>query len=384
MDSATPPVGSEMGEALKACVQHGASDVLFVPNEPPSLRVDGALHKMPGAPALSADQCRRLFRSIVTDKQWQQFEQTGELDSSFVYEGLRYRVNFYVQLEGPAAAFRPISPLIPDPEQLGLPKAVIRMSELPRGLVLVTGPTGSGKSTTLASLIEYVNRRHRKHIITVEDPIEYVYQNKHSIIDQRQVGQHTASFAQALKYTLRQNPDIILVGEMRDPETVDLTIRAAETGHLCFSTLHTQDAPSTIDRMVSEFPADQRAKICNVLSNVIAGVVCQHLIPRKDGGRVCAREVMVMTPAIATLLRDGKIHQIGGAIESGGQDGMVTLDQSLASLVSQGLVTMDVALGLARNERNFRHLLDNLRGKFQSPPAAAASAPPIVLRGRKP
>jgi len=376
MDSAPP--GSEMGELLKACVQHGASDVLLVPNEPPSLRVDGVLHKMPGAGPLSAEQCKRLFRSIVSDKQWSQFETSGELDSSFVYEGLRYRVNFYVQLEGPAAAFRPISPMIPEPEQLGLPNSVIKMAELPRGLVLVTGPTGSGKSTTLASLIEYVNRRHKKHVITVEDPIEYVYQNKSSIIDQRQVGQHTVSFAQALKYTLRQNPDIILVGEMRDAETVDLTVRAAETGHLCFSTLHTQDAASTIDRMVSEFPPDQRGKICNVLSNVIVGVVCQQLVPRKDGGRVCAREVMVMTPAIATLLRDAKIHQITGAIESGSQEGMTSLDQSLATLVTQGLITMDTALKTARSERNFRNLLENIKSRI--PPRAAP--PPITVRPR--
>jgi twitching motility protein PilT len=364
-----PPVSSEpkvvlrpmtdIVEILSHCAHYNASDVLLVPNEPPMIRHDGSLMKLPQAAALPAEHCKQTIYGMLNERQRAAFEEKGELDCSFSFKDTRFRVNVYVQQHGIAAALRVISPHIPEPEQIGLSPALMKLTDLTRGLVLVTGPTGSGKTTTLACMIELINKRRKKHIITIEDPIEFSFQNKSSIIDQREVGQHTASFAAALKYSLRQNPDVILIGEMRDQETVDLAIRAAETGHLCFSTLHTQDAPSTIDRIISEFPLDQRQKLCNVLANVLVGVVTQVLIPRRDGGRVCAREVMVMTPAIATLLRDDKVHQIRGAIEAGSHDGMQTLDQSIALLIQQKLIAPEEGFLWARHPHSLRDILEN-------------------------
>ena len=355
-------VVTDIIDILTQCAHYNVSDVLLVPNEPPMIRHDGALIKLPNVSPLPSDECKRTIYSMLNDRQKEAFERDGELDFSFAYKSMRFRVNVYSQQYGVAAALRTISPKIPKPEEIGLSPAILKLASLTRGLVLVTGPTGSGKTTTLYAMIEYINTRWKKHIITIEDPIEFVHENKNSIIDQREVGQHNSSFAQALKYTLRQNPDVILIGEMRDRETVDLAIRAAETGHLCISTLHTQDAPSTIDRIVSEFPADQRQKFCNVLANVLAGVVSQVLLPRADGGRVCAREVMVMNTGIATLLRDDKVHQIRGAIESGAYDGMQTLDQALVLLIQQKAITLEVGRTWARSP----HSLDRMFESSQS------------------
>jgi twitching motility protein PilT len=247
---------------------------------------------------------------------------------------------------------------------------LVKITDATRGLILVTGPTGSGKTTTLACMIDIINKRRKKHIITIEDPIEYIFQNKSSIIDQREVGQHTASFAEALKYSLRQNPDVILIGEMRDMETVELAIRAAETGHLCFSTLHTQDAPSTIDRVISEFPIEQRQKVGSVLANVLVGVVSQVLIPRQDGGRVCAREIMFMNPAIASLLREDKVHQIHSVIESSAFEGMQSLDQAIALLIQQKIISQEEGFLWARRPAGLKDIL--AIAMRHSAPAAAA------------
>ncbi|MBI4386041.1 MAG: PilT/PilU family type 4a pilus ATPase, partial [Elusimicrobia bacterium] len=281
-----------------------------------------------------------------------------ELDCAYHLPGVaRFRVNVFLQHHGIAAALRIITDRIPSAEEIGLTPAVTKLAELPRGLVLVTGPTGSGKTTTLASLIEMINQRFSKFIVTIEDPIEFVYQNKNSVINQREVGQHTKSFARALKYSLRQNPDVLLIGEMRDLETISLAITAAETGHLCFATLHTQDAPTTIDRMIDVFPADQQAEIRTQLSLVLAAVVSQALLPRKDGGRVCAREVLTMIPAAASLIRERKASQLYGVIEAGSKYGMNSMDQALAHLVREGAIGFEDALGKAHDPGNLRNLV---------------------------
>jgi len=354
---------TDIVQILTHCAHFNASDILLVPREPPMIRFDGSLRELPQADALPAELCKNIIYSCLNDRQKQKFEEEGELDCSLAINDTRFRLNVYVQQYGVAACFRIIPSNIPEPESIGLPPALLKLTDVTRGLILVTGPTGSGKTTTLASLIEYINKRRKKHIISIEDPIEFVFHNKSSVVDQREVGQHTASFAQALRYILRQSPDVILIGEMRDKETMDLAIRAAETGHLCLSTLHTNDAPSTIDRILSEFPASERSKLCNSLAATLVAVVSQVLVPRRDGGRYCAREVMVMNTAIATLLRDDKVYQIRGAIEAGAFEGMQTLDQSLAIGIQQGLITLEEARPYARSIRGLDEILENARAE---------------------
>jgi twitching motility protein PilT len=252
---------------------------------------------------------------------------------------------------------RVIATKIPTPEQLRLSKSITDVADLPRGLVLVTGPTGSGKSTTLAAVMELINQKYTSHVLTVEDPIEFVYESKKCIFRQREVGQNTKSFSNALRGALRQDPDVILVGEMRDLETIGLAITAAETGHLCFGTLHTQDCPSTIDRIIDVFPPHQQTQIRVQLAVTLQAVVSQILLPRKDGqGRVAAREIMIMTPAISNLIREGKTHMIYGAIDTGAKFGMQPMDKSLADLVKQGLVAPEEALMRAHNPETFKQL----------------------------
>ena len=274
-----------------------------------------------------------------------------ELDCSFEVKGLsRFRVNVFMQKNGVESVLRIISSKIPPPESLRLPPAVTDLTDVPRGLVLVTGPTGSGKSTTLACLIQMINEKYNSNIITIEDPIEFVYEPVNSVIRQREVGQSTKSFANALRSALREDPDVILVGEMRDLETIQLAVTAAETGHLCFGTLHTTDAASTIDRIIDVFPPSQQQQIRVQLSNVLRGVVCQTLLPRADEeGRVAAREIMVVIPAISNLIREGKSHMIKNAIETGGKFGMITLDKALIELVQGGLVSVEAACAKAHD-----------------------------------
>jgi len=348
----------ELVEILKTAVQSGASDIHLVIGKPPMMRLNGEIAEIPGFAKLSADESKRLIYSILYEEQRAKFEENWELDCSFAVSGFaRFRVNVLLQKNGVEAVMRVISSKIPTPEQLRLPESVIKFSDLPRGLVLVTGPTGSGKSTTLAAVMELINQKMTGHILTVEDPIEFVYESKKSIFRQREIGQNTKSFNAALKSALRQDPDVILVGEMRDLETISLAITAAETGHLCFGTLHTQDCPSTIDRIIDVFPPHQQAQIRVQLAVTLQGVVSQILVPRKDGeGRIAAREVMIMTPAISNLIREGKTHMIYGAIDTGAKYGMIPMDKALADLTRQGLIAPEEALVRAHNVESFKAL----------------------------
>ncbi|HOW27138.1 MAG TPA: type IV pilus twitching motility protein PilT [Elusimicrobiota bacterium] len=349
----------EFIDILRVAVQQGASDIHMVIGKPPMARIMGEMMEIPGFEVVSAEESKRLIYSILYDEQKQTFEEHLELDCSFAVSNLaRFRVNVLMQRSGVEAVLRVISSKIPDPETLRIPPAVLEWANLPRGLVLVTGPTGSGKSTTLACLINIINATRKEHILTIEDPIEFVYEHQRCIVRQREIGQSTHNFQNALKHALRQDPDVILVGEMRDLETISLAITAAETGHLCFGTLHTTDAPQTVDRIIDVFPPHQQQQVRVQLATVLKGVVCQTLIPKYDGeGRVAAREVMVVTPAISNLIREGKTHMIYNAIETGGKLGMIPLDRALADLVQDGLIKAEDALAKASDPEKLRQLM---------------------------
>jgi twitching motility protein PilT len=300
-----------------------------------------------------------MIYSVLSDDQIKAFERRLELDCSVQVPGLsRFRTNVHMHKDGIGAALRVISSSIPAPEEIGISQQIMEFAQLRSGIVLVTGPTGSGKSTTLACLIDLINRDRKDHIITIEDPIEFVYEHKHCVITQREVGNQTHSFANALKSSLRQDPDIILVGEMRDLETISLALTAAETGHLVFATLHTKDAPKTIDRVVDVFPPYQQQQIRVQLSTCLKAVVAQVLVARADGsGRVAAREVLVTNNAVSNLVREGKTHQLYGAMETGARQGMMSMDRSLAILVKEGLITRAEALTKAQDTRNLQSYL---------------------------
>ncbi|MCD6288121.1 MAG: type IV pilus twitching motility protein PilT [Candidatus Hydrogenedentes bacterium] len=318
-----------------------ASDLLITAGSPPVLRVDGKLVRE-GSRTLRPEDCKRMVYSVLSTVQRDKFEKRHELDLSLAPHGkFRFRVNVYMQSGSVAAAFRPIPDEVPPPEELGIPKKVLELTAYPQGLILVTGPTGHGKTTTQASLIDLINRNQEKHIITVEDPIEYVHKNKKSIVDQREVGSDTRSFANALKYVLRQAPDVILVGEMRDLETISSALTAAETGHLVLATLHTNDAMQTIDRMVDVFPAHQQQQIRFQLSMSLLAVLSQRLIPRSDGkrGRVLACELLHNNRAVANLIRDQKTHQIANVMQTHVKDGMIVMDSSIKELLAKGLIS---------------------------------------------
>lgn len=345
-------------EMLKTAVTAGASDIHLVIGKPPMMRLNGEITPIPGFALINAEQSKALVYSTLYDEQRAKFEENWELDCSFAITGLaRFRLNVFLQRNGVEAVMRVINSKIPAPEQLGLTPAMTGLAELPRGMVLVTGPTGSGKSTTLACILELINQKETGNVLTIEDPIEFTYESKKCIFRQREVGQQTKSFSNALRAALRQDPDVILVGEMRDLETIQLAITAAETGHLCFGTLHTQDCPSTVDRIIDVFPPHQQTQVRVQLASSLQAVVSQILLPRKDGkGRVAARELMVMTPAISNLIREGKTHMIYNAIDTGGKFGMIPMDKSLANLVKQGLVTYDEAVIKVHNIETFKQL----------------------------
>jgi twitching motility protein PilT len=293
----------------------------------------------------------------LSEGQWQHFTDALELDASYTAPGVgRFRLNAFVQRGNVGAVLRAIPFTIPEFHTLGLPPSVAAFADAPRGLVLVTGPTGSGKSTTLASLVDIVNRTRRAHIMTVEDPIEFIHHHKQSTVNQREVGQDTRSFATALRHVLRQDPDVILVGEMRDLETIATALTAAETGHLVFGTLHTQSAGQSVDRIVDVFPAHQQQQVRTQLAATLRGVVTQQLVPMAGGGRAVAAEVLVVTNAIRTLIRDGKTHQIASTMQSGGKQGMQTMDAGLAQLVTDGRVTIEDALACSHDEDEVRRL----------------------------
>jgi twitching motility protein PilT len=351
-------------ELLGHVLAMDASDLHVTVGAKPTVRVHGDLKPLEQYDILEPDLVRRMVYAILTQRQRERLEQDLELDLSYSLPGRgRFRVNVYFQRDALGAAFRFIPFVIRTVEELGLPPQVSDFARLPRGLVLVTGPTGSGKSTTLAALIDVVNSEREVHIMTVEDPIEYLHRHKRAIVNQREIGADTHSFANALKHVLRQDPDVILVGEMRDLETISTAITAAETGHLVFATLHTQDAPQTIDRIIDAFPPHAQQQIRVQLSTTLQGVITQQLLQTWDGrGRVACAEVMVTTPAIRNLIREAKVHQIYSAMQAGARYGMRTMDQALAYLVANGKITMDLARQRCHDPQELERLVTGVAG----------------------
>lgn len=331
--------------ALDEVIARGGSDLHVAGDAPPMVRVDGELAPVAGAAVWSRAEVTTILESIMTEHQREVFASEWELDFAISPRGdFRFRVNFFKDRDAMAGAFRLIPTEIKSLKQLGVPSVVGKFATLPRGLVLVTGPTGSGKSTTLAALIDLVNKTRADHIVTIEDPIEFVHRNQRALVNQREVGADTHSFADALKRVLRQDPDVILIGELRDLETVSTALTAAETGHLVFATLHTQSAAQTIDRIIDVFPPHQQGQVRSQLALTLQGVVCQTLLPRASGqGRIIATEIMMTTGAIANLIREGKTYQITSALQAGRDQGMHTMDQHLADLVNSHMVTHEAA-----------------------------------------
>jgi twitching motility protein PilT len=347
-------------DLLRYAVAVGASDLHLTANMPGSIRLHGAVRPIEGCPALNNELIRDMVFGILPASQRERFEEESELDTSHSIAGVgRFRVNVSLQRGTVAAALRPIPHEMPEFDSLGIPESVKSFTDLRRGLVLVTGPTGSGKSTTLASLVDIINRTKPMHIVTIEDPIEFLHDHKRSIVTQREIGEDTRSFGEALRRVLRQDPDVILVGELRDLETISTALTAAETGHLVFATLHTQDAPQTIDRMIDVFPTNQQEQIRVMLAATLEGVVTQQLIVNADGtGRVPCSEVLMCTSAIRNLIRQSKTHQIYSVMQVGGSFGMQTMDQGLAKLVKAGAISESIAYDRSSNEEDLRNHLN--------------------------
>ena len=343
----------EITQLLGFAVKEGASDVHLSAGEPPMLRIHGDIKRLEHA-SLSAEEVHTMVYDVMNDHQRKLFQEHLDLDFSFeLGEIARFRVNVFVQRKGMGAVFRTIPTEVVSFEGLGLPPSLKDLCEKERGLVLVTGPTGSGKSTTLAAMIDFINATTEAHILTVEDPIEFVHASKKALINQREVGPHTHSFANALRGALREDPDVILVGEMRDLETISLALTAAETGHLVFGTLHTSSAPKTVDRIIDVFPAGQQNQVRAMFSESIQAVITQTLCKKKEGGRVAAFEVLVGTTAVRNLIRENKIHQLPSAMQTGQKVGMQTLDSALLDLVNKGLITREEARAKAHNPSLF-------------------------------
>lgn len=343
----------DITELLAFSVKHNASDLHLSADSPPMIRVDGEVRKI-NIPPLAHKQVHELVYDIMNDRQRKEYEQNFECDFSFeVPELARFRVNVFIQNRGAGAVFRTIPSEVLTLEQLGAPDIFKDIANNPRGLVLVTGPTGSGKSTTLAAMVDYINENRHDHILTIEDPIEFVHKNKQSLVNQREVHRDTKSFNAALRSALREDPDVILVGEMRDLETIRLAMTAAETGHLVFGTLHTTSAPKTIDRIVDVFPGDEKPMVRSMLSESLRAVISQTLIKKVGGGRVAAHEIMIATPAIKNLIREDKVAQMYSSIQTGAAHGMQTLDQSLQNLVNRGLIQAADARSRAANKDSF-------------------------------
>jgi twitching motility protein PilT len=364
-------------DLMEEVIERGGSDLHISAGLPPYIRISGHLTPV-DHPPLSVEQCQRLIFSMLNNTQRKNLEQNWELDCSYGIRGLaRFRVNVYKDRGTYAACLRALSSKIPTMETLGMPDIVREMSEKPRGLVLVTGPTGSGKSTTLASMINNINITRAEHIITIEDPIEFVYEPVKSLIHQRQIGEDTKNFSNALRASLREDPDVILVGEMRDLETISLAISAAETGHLVFATLHTSSAAQTVDRMVDVFSPDQQQQVRVQLSNSLVAVFSQTLVPKKNPrpgefGRIMAQEIMVVTPAISNLIREGKTAQIYSAIQTGGKLGMQTLEKVLSDLYRAGNISFEAAISKTSKPDELQRLM----GGAPVPGPAKAGAMP--------
>ena len=343
----------DITELLAFCVKQGASDLHLSAGLPPMIRIDGDMRRV-NLPATDHRQAHALIYEIMNDKQRRDYEEFLETDFSFEVPGVaRFRVNAFNQNRGAGAVFRTIPSRVLTMEDLGFGQVFRDISMLPRGLVLVTGPTGSGKSTSLAAMIDYINENRYQHVLTIEDPIEFVHESRKCLVNQREVHRDTLGFSEALRSALREDPDIILVGELRDLETIRLALTAAETGHLVFGTLHTNSAAKTIDRVVDVFPAAEKAMVRSMLSESLQAVISQTLMKKIGGGRVAAHEIMIGTPAIRNLIREDKVAQMYSAIQTGASLGMQTMDQSLQRLVNNKMITRDTARGKAKNPDGF-------------------------------
>ncbi len=349
---------SRLATLMQEMVKKSATDLLLGAGNPPYFRVANLLELADDATPLSRDESRRLALGLLTAQQRVQFEENRDFDFSFEVSGLaRFRCSAYIQRGTVSLALRALPVTIPSLESLGVPPAIGQLARLPRGLVLITGPTGSGTSTTLAAMIDLINETSAKHIVTIEDPVEFLHVNKKGAVDQREVGSDTPSFSRALRGIFRQNPDVILVGEMRDLETVQTVLTLAESGHLTFATLHTNSCANTIHRIIDAFPVDQQYQIRAQLGLSLEGVITQALLPRRGGGLILAAEIMVGTPAIKNLIREGKAHQVYAAMQAGQQFGMRTMNQSLAELVEKRQVTLEEALARSPEPKELRGLL---------------------------
>jgi twitching motility protein PilT len=339
----------DVTELLVFGVEQGASDCHLSAGEPPMIRIHGDLKKL-DHPAMSREEVHALIYDIMGDAQRKTFEETHECDFSFEMGAIaRFRVNVFLQRKGEAAVFRTIPTKIQTLDELGMPPILRQLCDKEKGLILVTGPTGSGKSTTLAAMVDDLNNTYEGHILTIEDPVEFVHQSKKCLVNQRELGPHTYSFANALRAALREDPDVILVGEMRDLETIQLALTAAETGHIVFGTLHTSSAPKTVDRIIDVFPPSQQSQIRAQFAESIEAVITQTLLKKKGGGRTAALEIMTGTTAVRNLIREGKIHQIPGTMQVSQKDGMQTMDMALINLINRGIITREEAQAKSMN-----------------------------------
>ncbi|MCD5401101.1 type IV pilus twitching motility protein PilT [candidate division NPL-UPA2 bacterium] len=346
---------------LHETVERKASDLHLTVMRPPTVRVNGELLPL-DYPKLGSENTAAFAQEIMTEEQWADFQERGETDFSYSIRGLsRFRVNVFRQRGTVGLVMRTINTEIPSLDKLGLPEVVHSFAEKKRGLILVTGPTGSGKSTTLASIVDLINKNRTEHILTLEDPIEFMHRHNKSIVNQREIGTDSTSFALALRSALRQDPDVILVGEMRDLETISIAITAAETGHLVMATLHTVDAPQTIDRIIDVFPSHQQQQVRVQLANTLVGILSQQLLQKTGGGRVAAVEVLVANPAVRNLIREGKIHQILSTMQTGGKLGMVTMDASLKKLYDAGQISREDTLTYSIDQVQMEKLLPGSR-----------------------
>jgi len=371
-----------VSELLEIVLDRGASDLHITAGAPPTIRLHGDLIRLADYPILSPRTLQGMIYAILPQKMRERLEGELELDMSYALPGkARFRVNVYYQRDSIGAAFRLIPYEIKTVESLGLPSVVADLARYPRGFVVVTGPTGSGKSTSLAGMVDIVNRERSAHIMTVEDPIEFLHKHQQCIVNQREVGADTHSFSQALKHVLRQDPDVILVGEMRDLETISTAITAAETGHLVFATLHTQDAPQTIDRIIDVFPPHQQQQVRVQLATTLQGVVTQQLLQTADGrSRAVACEVLICTPAVRNLIREGKVHQIYSIMQAGGRFGMQTMDQALATLVKEGKISQQLAYERSHDAEELNRLIGGAGASYGAA-AGAAGAAGITMSG---
>ena len=371
---AIPP----LSDLLRLMVKSGGSDLHITTNSPPRIRVHGELKPCEDLPALGPGDTKQLCYSILTDAQKHRFEENLELDFSFGIKNIaRFRGNLFHQRGAVAGVFRVIPFEIKTFEQLGLPQVLRKLCERPRGLILVTGPTGSGKSTTLATMLDLINSTRHEHMITIEDPIEFIHPHKRCLVNQREVNSDTHSFANSLRSALREDPDVVLIGEMRDLETIEAALRIAETGHLTFGTLHTNSAASTINRIIDVFPAHQQSQIRAQFSMVIEGILCQSLLPRQDGkGRVMAMEILVPNPAIRNLIREDKIHQIYSTMQTGQEKyGMQTFNQSLLNFYQQRLIDLDTALARSSNKDELQDMINR-----SAPTGVGHNGPGLPMR----